>query len=199
MRPESKDDARVTREQGEPDVAWLAGVRLVWTLGDLVEPPVWIRQRARRLFRSHRAAGDRPTLVSRIRATLIFDSRRQGLGAAAGVRSGTVLGGTRPGPWQLLYRSGDVDIDLFVRPNQDGRTMNVRGQALSLGTTSIGTGVVEALLTEQTRAQPSEPPDPVRSAVELSGEFALTNLERGRYDVFLRFGTRQIELNDVEL
>jgi hypothetical protein len=190
---------RVTREQGEPEVTWLAGVRSVWTVGDLVEPPLWVRQRAKRLFRSHRAEGDRPSLVSRLRATLIFDSRRQGLGAAAGVRSGAVLGGTRSGPWQLLYRGGDVDIDLLVRPNQDGLTINVRGQALSLGTTSIGAGVVEALPTHQTRAHRTDSPDPVRSEVEPSGEFALTNIERGRYDVFLRFGAHEVELNDVEL
>jgi len=180
-------------------VTWLAGVRAVWALGDLVEPPLWVQQRAKHLFRSHRADGERPTLVSRLRATLIFDSRRQGLGAAAGVRSGAVLGGTRPGPWQLLYRGGDVDVDLLVRPSQDGRTTNVRGQALSLGTTAISAGVVEALPTDQARAHRGDSPDPVRSEVEPSGEFALTNLERGRYDVVLRFGAHEIELNDVEL
>jgi hypothetical protein len=180
-------------------VTWLATVRAVWARGDLIEPPAWVRQRAKGLFRSHVADGERPTLVSHLRATLIFDSRRQGLGATAGVRSGAVLGGTRPGPWQLLYRGGDVDIDLLVRPNLDGKTMNVRGQALALGTTAIGAGVVEALPTDQPRSRSSDAPDPVRSEVDPSGEFALTNLERGRYDVFLRFGSHQIELNDVEL
>ena len=32
-----------------------------------------------------------------------------------------------------------------------------------------------------------------------SGEFAISNLERGRYDVLLRFGAHEIELSDVEL
>jgi hypothetical protein len=77
--------------------------------------------------------------------------------------------------------------------------MNVRGQALSLGTTSISAGVVEALPTHPERTHLGDSPDPVRSEVEPSGEFALTNLERGRYDVFLRFGAHEIELNDVEL
>jgi hypothetical protein len=165
----------------------------------LVEPPAWVRQRAKRLFRSVAAERERPTLLSRLRANLIFDSRRQGLGATAGVRSGAVLGGTRPGPWQLLYRGGDVDIDLLVRPNQDGRTTSVRGQALSLGATAVGAGVVEAQPVDYLRTSPGDAPDPVRSEVEPSGEFALTNLEPGRYDVFLRFGAHEIELNDVEL
>jgi hypothetical protein len=189
----------VTRDSDEPDGTWLAAVRAVWARGDLIEPPAWVRQRAKGLFRSHVADGGRQSLVSRVRATLIFDSRRQGLGATAGVRSGAVLGGTRPGPWQLLYRGGDVDVDLLVRPNLDGKTMNVRGQALSFGSTSIGAGVVEVLLTDSPGSRRGDPPNPVRSEVEPSGEFALTNLERGRYDVFLRFGSHQIELNDIEL
>jgi hypothetical protein len=39
----------------------------------------------------------------------------------------------------------------------------------------------------------------LRSEVDRSGEFALSNLERGRYDVLLRFGAHEIELSDVEL
>jgi hypothetical protein len=43
---------------------------------------------------------------------------------------------------------------------------------------------------------PSEPS--ARTEVEPTGEFALANLERGRYDVLLRFGAREIELSGVE-
>jgi hypothetical protein len=38
-----------------------------------------------------------------------------------------------------------------------------------------------------------------RTEVEPGGEFALSNLERGRYDVLFRFGAREIELSGVEL
>jgi len=134
-----------------------------------------------------------------LRASLLFDSRCQGLGALHGVRSGVVSGGTRPGPWQLLYRGGDVDVDLLVRPNQDGHTANVRGQALSLVGASLGTGVVEATPTDEPRLLHGDVQEPVRSAVEPSGEFALPNLERGRYDMLLRLGSREIELSGVEL
>jgi hypothetical protein len=134
-----------------------------------------------------------------LRASLLFDSRRQGLGAPSGVRSGAVSGGTRPGPWQLLYRGGDVDVDLLVRPNQDGLTSNVRGQALSLAGASLGSGVVEALPTDEPRPLHGDTQEPVRSAVDSSGEFALPNLERGTYDVLLKLGTHEIELSGVEL
>ena len=103
------------------------------------------------------------------------------------------------GPWQLLYRGGDVDVDLLVRPNQDGRTLNVRGQALPLSGGSIGLGVVEALPADEPCRSEGRGVPSARSEVEPSGEFALSNLERGRYDVLLRFGGREIELSDLEL
>src|SRR5437763_91643 len=133
-------------------------------------------------------------LFTRIRASPIFDSRRPGL-ALAGVRSLGAIGG----PWQLLYRGGDVEVDLLVRPNRDGHTLNVRGQALSLGGGSVGLGVVEALPADTPRRLQGRPAPTARSELQPSGEFALSHLERGRYDVLLRFGTREIELSGVEL
>jgi hypothetical protein len=172
---------------------WIARVRAALSAGGLVEPPAWALERARGLFRAR--AGDQPArpttraLLARVRASLVFDSRRPGL-AQAGVRSVGVL----EGPWQLLYRGGDVDVDLLVRPNQDGRTLNVRGQAMSLAGSSVGVGTVEALPSDM--RGPATPS--ARSEVEPSGEFALSNLTRGRYDVLLRFGAREIELSGVE-
>lgn len=191
----------MTRERGNPDPAWIVDVRALWAQGDLIEPPAWVRERAKRLFRTRTLPASRPNaLLSRLRASLIFDSRRQGLGAPVGVRSGVVTGGTRPGPWQLLYRGGDVDVDLLVRPNQDGRTSNVRGQALSLVGASIGAGVVEAMPSDVPRQLHNDDDASVRrSQVAPSGEFALPNVERGRYDMLLRFGAHEIELSDVEL
>src|SRR5207245_1691579 len=131
-----------------------------------------VAHRARRLFENQRPV-HLPTLLTRIRASLIFDSRRPGL-ALAGVRS---LGGLG-GPWQLLYRGGDVDVDLLVRPNRDGHTLNVRGQALSLGGGSVGLGVVEALPVDAPRQLQGRAAPTARSELQPSGEFALSNLER---------------------
>jgi hypothetical protein len=178
-----------------PDAVWLADVRAAFAHADLVEPPDWVRERARRLFRTRSTGLSAPsTLLARVRAALLFDSRRPGL-AHSGVRSAGVL----DGPWQLLYRGGDVDVDLLVRPNQDGRTLTVRGQALSLLGEYVGSGSVEAMPTNMPRQLhgPLEPS--VRTDVEPTGEFALSNLQRGRYDVFLRFAGREIELSGVEL
>jgi hypothetical protein len=174
--------------------AWLNDVRNALQASDLVEPPDWLRERARSLFKVHRVVPSSPPLVTRVRASLVFDSRRPGL-ALAGVRS---LGGL-DGPWQLLFRGGDVDVDLLVRPNRDGHTLNVRGQALTLGGGGMGLGVVEALPADAPRPLRGHAEPTARTELEPSGEFALSNLEHGRYDVLLRFGTQEIELTGVEL
>jgi hypothetical protein len=178
------------REQGYP---WIRDVRDALLPGDLVAPPNWLRERARRLFESH-APARVASLIGRVRASLVFDSRRRGL-ATAGVRSGVVA----EGPWQLLYRGGDVDVDLFVRPNQDGHTLSLRGQALPLAGGTVGAGVVEATPADVPRRLHGRTRPSARSELEPSGEFALPNLERGRYDVMLRFGSHEIELSDLEL
>jgi len=185
----------MSMDQPPQDAAWLADVRAALAQADLVEPPDWVRERARRLFRDRTSTLPvSATLLAHVRASLLFDSRRPGL-AAAGVRSAGVL----DGPWQLLYRGGDVDVDLLVRPNQDGRTMNVRGQALSLLGESVGTGIVEATPADIPRPLHGPVAPCTRTALDPSGEFALSNLERGRYDVLLRLGLREIELSGVEL
>ena len=179
------------------DDALLAELRGLRASGDLVEPPGWVRDRARRLFRQGTSA--KPSLITRIKATLAFDSRQPGL-RAAGIRSTGVLDALGEAPWQLLYRGGDVDVDLLVKPNQDGRTLTVRGQALSVAGDDFGVhGVVEALPADVPRRLHGETEPRVTSELEPSGEFALSNLERGRYDVLLRFGAREIELSGVEL
>src|SRR5260221_9027096 len=154
-----------------PDTAWLADVRAALAHADLVDPPDWVRERAHRRCRA-RTGTPLTTLLERVRASLLFDSRRPGL-AAVGVRSVGVL----DGPWQLLYRGGDVDVDLLVRPNQDGRTMNVRGQALSLAGDAVGIGIVEAMPADVPRRLHGPVEPSARTEVEATGEFALSNLE----------------------
>jgi hypothetical protein len=174
----------------EQDFMWIRDVLDAMLGADLVEPPNWVRERAKELFER-----GRQSLFERVRAALVFDSRRSHL-AHAGMRAAPAV---LEGPWQLLYRGGDVDIDLLVRPNQDGRTASVRGQALPLRGPNIDAGVVLALQADAPRPLRGEPIPMARSELEPTGEFALANLQRGRYDVFLRFGAREIELSGVEL
>lgn len=178
----------------QQDYTWIGGVRDAFLADELVDPPEWVRQRARQLFQARPSRVAAPNLVQRVRAALIFDSRQAGL-ARAGVRASAMA----EGPWQLLYRGDDVDIDLLVRVSQDGRTISVRGQALSVRGQHIDAGVVEALPSDEPRPLHGTIRVSARSDLEPTGEFALSDLERGRYDVLVRFGAREIELSGVEL
>jgi hypothetical protein len=190
----------VTRDlfhESDSTAAWLAQVRSDWAAGDLVAPPVWVTNRAKRLFR-HSAAVPATTgtdLLARIRAALVFDSRRRGMAPAApGVRSAGVPGDVSPPSWQLLYQGAEVDVDMLIRPNPDGRTMNVRGQALARPGMAIQSGTLEVL-----PAGTAKPSTIARAALEPTGEFALPALSHGRYDLLLRLESREIELPDLEL
>ena len=188
---------RALQRDSDPSAAWLAQVRSDWAAGDLVAPPAWVSSRAKRLFRDRAGAPATPGpgLLARVRAALVFDSRRRGLAPAApGVRSGGVPAGLRPGSWQLLYHGADVDVDLLIRPNPDGGTLSVRGQALARPGAAIHSGTLEVL-----PAGTAEPTTLARTALEPTGEFALPALARGRYDLLLRLGSREIQLADVEL
>ena len=192
---------RRSKDSRDTEPSWVSEVQSAWlaSRADLAEPPIWVSERAKRLFRTEPGALPEPVRAfARIRATLVFDSRKSGP-APAGVRSAATFSTIASGPWQLLYRGGDVDVDLLVRPNQDGRTAHVRGQALPLAGAPVGRGVVEATPADAPRALRGAERPAVRSELEPTGEFALPNVERGRYDVLLRFGTREIELSDVEL
>jgi hypothetical protein len=69
----------------------------------------------------------------------------------------------------------------------------------ALAGAAVGAGVVEALPADAPRRLRGSVAPAVRSELQPTGEFALPNLERGRYDVLLRIGAREIELSDVEL
>jgi hypothetical protein len=70
---------------------------------------------------------------------------------------------------------------------------------MSLAGEDIGTGIVEATAVDVPRRLHGPVEPAARTELGASGEFALSNLERGRYDVLVRFGAREIELSGVEL
>jgi hypothetical protein len=89
------------------------------------EPPTYVVEWARNVFQPVlRPEPFREGVFGRI-ARLVFDSFEQPL--AAGVRSGAV-----PGPMtrKLLYRTGNIDIDVRVETDRDN-TISLSGQVLS--------------------------------------------------------------------
>ena len=126
----SNNHERGKGAESPEDGAWLASASADWTATGaplpLVEPPPWVLSRAKRLFRERTAAQAAPPglpLVERVRAALLFDSRRRGVFGPAplGVRGTDAFASpSRPSAWQLLYRGADVDVDVLIRSNPDG-------------------------------------------------------------------------------
>jgi hypothetical protein len=186
--------------------SWIDGVGADWHATSLVEAPEAVVARGKRAFQA-RAQADQGLVgaVRRFRATLVFDSR-QTAGGLAGARDGGALGNLalrgghtldrpRHASWQLLYRGSDVDIDMLIRPNADGETMSVRGQALTLDGGPVSEGRLEVLSSG--RGLPEE--WVAETALDHAGEFALPRIQPGRYHMLLRLDAREVELTDIDL
>ena len=185
--------------------SWINNVAAHWRAANLAEPPESVVARGKRAFHARQQADQGLAgAVRRFRAVLLFDSREtSGLAGArdAGtmgglaVRGGPTLERPRHASWQLLYRGSDVDIDMLIRPNADGETMSVRGQALTLDGGPVSEGRLEVL--SSIRGLPEE--SVAETALDQSGEFALPRIQPGRYHMRLRLDAREVELTDIDL
>jgi hypothetical protein len=163
---------------------WYQLVRKVAATDDTVAPPPWVLKRAVRLFDAQR---DRPKLAARIGqaiAALVFDSFARP--ALAGVRS------TETANRQLLYRAGDYTIDLQIAPSEHMRA-DVIGQVLKQGDPTfesvaglslriaLGGDVVFSTVTDE------------------MGEFKVSGLEQGMYDLRVELSDGSITVPDLPL
>lgn len=148
---------------------------------DSVDAPRDVLFETIRMFRAQRSAEREPGLLSRVLATLSFDSST--LRPAFGVRSGQ----TAPAR-QLLFSSGDFDIDL--RLARGGAGWAVSGQVLG---PCEGGGRIEVLRADNA----SE----IMVGTDLNDlcEFTLPPVEAGLYTLRLRLGDVEVQIPELEL
>src|SRR5437764_14980235 len=142
---------------------WYEGVRQVAASDDTVAPPAWVFKQAVRIFDTAR----RPRLGERIGeaiARLVFDSfaRPQ----LAGIRS------TETANHQLLYRAGDLSIDLQVAPSTEARGELI-GQVLREGEANFES--VANLRLEIARGNEH----PQATVTDERGEFKFSDVDYG--------------------
>lgn len=163
---------------------WYQQVRKVAASDDTVTPPPWVLKRAVRIFDTQR---DRPKLPARIGqaiAKLVFDSFARP--ALAGVRS------TETANRQLLYRAGDYSIDLQIAPSEHTRA-DLIGQVLKEGDPTFES--VAGLNFGIARGG-----ETVFSAVtDEMGEFKVSGLEQGLYDLRVELSEGSITVPDLPL
>lgn len=163
------------------EAAQLGRVLALMRADDSVDAPRDVLSETIRLFGASRADGREPGLVSRILATLSFDSNA--LRPAFGVRSGQ----TAPAR-QLLFNAGDFDVDLRLARGDAG--WSVTGQILG---PCAGGGRVEVA-----RADAAEE---ILAGADLNEpcEFTLPPLEAGSYLLRLRVGEVEVQVPGLEL
>ena len=167
-------------------VAWLAKVLDLMATDGSREPPAAVVERALHIFSESPAT---PSLRERIVALLTFDSYQAP--AAGGARH---AGGTGR---QLVYRAANIDIDLHVYP-QGHSEVGLLGQLLPREADDevvdeiAGAGIVLAhpglALTSATAG-----------AADEIGEFVLSHIPPGRYDLHVVLSRRDIVVEGLDL
>jgi hypothetical protein len=165
-------------------IGWYEQVRLVAASDDSVAPPSWVFKRAVRIFDTQRHRSSLTERVGQAIASLVFDSFARP--ALVGIRS------TETANRQLLYRAGDFSVDLQIAPIEQARA-DLMGQVLKEGEASFD--AVSGLKLEFARDGVI-----VFSAVtDDIGEFSLTGIEQGVYDLRVQLPEGSITVPDMPI
>jgi hypothetical protein len=120
----------------------------------------------------------KPTFVERLRAALVFDSRQQPL--LAGARD------IEQNSFKLLYEARGAHIDLLCERESDH--WNIAGQVLSEVPSEFGWKVLA-----------SHPNGQTKTDTDTLGEFRLSGLTPGVYDLAVQAAGREIVLSNIVL
>ena|ERR1051325_3949176 len=164
----------------EADRAWYAGVKAIAAGDDTREAPPWVLKRALKLFATGAA---RPTIaerLGRVVAALVFDSLSRP--APSGARA------VEAADRQLLYRADEYSIDLQLVADDECRA-ELTGQILREGEFRFESvsGLELSLLCGGRKI--------LSTNTNPFGEFSISALERGEYD--LQFETDEISITVV--
>jgi hypothetical protein len=159
------------------DRAWYESVKSITASDTSQDAPQWVLKRALKVFEARAA---RNTLVERLGravASLVFDSLSRP--SLAGARA------FEAADRQLLYRANDYNIDLQLAAANDCRA-ELTGQILRDGEFKFESviGVECNLLCEGRKI--------LSTNTNRFGEFSISGLERGRYDL-------QIETDELSI
>src|SRR5262245_25221484 len=162
---------------------WYEGVRSLAVTDDSIAPPGWVFKRATKAFRDWTpSAGTLSSLVQnagRVIAQLLFDSGVQP--ALAGARSSAVE------YRQMLYQADDFSIDLQIEPREQARA-GLAGQILREGDYEFESVAGRSLTLVRDGAEVAT------TRTNARGEFAITSLDSGSYDLAIDTGELNITI-----
>ena len=157
-------------------VAWAEAIADIANNEPRFEPPADVLHRAIEIFPARTQAAP---LRKRRLARLVFDSFREPL--AAGIRS------TEPGTRQVMYRAGDVYVDLRLDYAKGHRAVSIVGQIAERGAAPADRKAVSVLLTDG-------PTVLARSPINEFGEFQLESAAARQLRLQIRLGAANADI-----
>lgn len=177
-------------EASQADLDWLRAFHAARQAVRLAAPPPNVRAELRRRFAAQAQATSPPGLFARLVAALSFDSRTQP--ATAGLRS--TQGTDRR---QLVYSAASVEVALDLQAMEDtpGGSPAERGLRLS-GQVFAAEAAPAQVYAIQLLRQGGEV---ALTATDDLGEFALTNLPAGDYELVATASDHEVLLPAIRL
>ncbi len=165
--------------QCNADLAWYGAVKLIAAGDDSVEPPQWVLKRAFRIFQASPSQDRLVARAGRLVASLIFDSFARH--AMAGARSADMS------DRQMLYRAAGFGMDLQITSAERSRA-SIIGQILCEGEFAFeSVKRLSVTLLSQGTAVAS-------TFTNNRGEFSVTSVDRGEYDLQIEAGSLMITI-----
>ncbi len=150
---------------------------------DLRSPPEWLRQQALALF-DWGEAESRPGGMKHVLGLLVFDSLAQ-----------CALPGYRPARQtsrHMLYRAGEVDIDLCVAPGQSPGSVRLTGQTNPIDGTLARVAGARIDLTKHHRVVAVATANPF-------GWFRLDEIPEGIYELRITLSDEAVDIINLDL
>ena len=167
------------------DLAWLRAFLQASASAKLAAPPARVRDVLRQRFASRAlSAYEAHGFFPRWMAALIFDSHLRP--AAPGLRSATTQGRER----QLLYATDIAEVVLNLQPGRAGQGWTVSGQLFPSGPAPEPPHSVQFVREGRSIAL---------TATDDLGEFTVTNLPSGTYEVVISAADYELVLPPVLL
>lgn len=185
-----EDEARAVEEQVSradsrtlDDVAWLRKFVKAADNAVLESPPQEVRDALMARFEAHVKGRQTPGFLTRVLATLTFDSNLQ---PAVGLRAA----GAQQARRQLVYSADAFDVALNFRSRVPDKYVDLEGQLFPRGDEELEPFVVQLLQVGTERAL---------TATDELGSFAVRDIPPGTYEIVLSTDTLEISIAPVAL
>ena len=165
------------------DVAWLRRFRKATDSAAIESPPGKLRDTLVETFEAQARDLQRPSLIKRVLAGLVFDSNLQ---PAAGLRAVGAQSSRR----QLIYHAGAFDLAINLLARGSDNDLDLDGQVLPREVKEPGLFSVQLLRDGRELAL---------TVIDDMGSFAFQGVPPGGYEIVLSAGWIEVSISPVDV